>query len=257
MDDPRLDDYRNLNDTTLRRRLEVEGGFFMVEGWEAVRQLLASDWSIRSVLVARGKEERLTVTGTPVWVLPPPVIEEVVGFDLHRGVIASVERRPDPGLAAILNRRRTIAILEGITDPENLGAIFRSAAALGVEAIVLDPSCEDPYYRRVVRVSMGGVLLVPFTRLPSWPQGLEHPRREGFRIVAMTPDRAAAGIDSVGPGVRTAILLGSESGGLTTAVRRLADIEVRIPQHGPLDSLNVGHAAAIAFHHFAANRRTG
>ncbi|HSL26375.1 MAG TPA: RNA methyltransferase [Acidimicrobiia bacterium] len=250
-DDPSFDDYRNLNDTTLRRRVEVDRGFFLVEGWQAVGRLLASDWPVRSVLVAAGKEHRIPPGSAPLHVAPPEVITAVVGFDLHRGVIASVERRPDPGPAAVMGGAHTLGVLEGVTDAENLGAIFRSASALGVDGILLDPVSGDPFYRRSVRVSMGAVLLVPWSRLRPWPEALEQVRKAGFRILAMTPHPAATDIAAVEPGGRTAILLGSESRGLSRAARARADGEVRIPQRGVLDSLNVGHAAAIAFHRLA------
>jgi tRNA G18 (ribose-2'-O)-methylase SpoU len=143
-----------------------------------------------------------------------------------------------------------LAILEGINDHENLGAIFRSAAALGVEGILLAPTVPDPLYRRSVRVSMGAVLMVPYARVESWPGNLHGLKATGFTVVALTPDPSADLIESIVFPTRIALLLGSESEGLTKEALAAADLRVRIGQSGAMDSLNVGHAAAIAFHHF-------
>jgi tRNA G18 (ribose-2'-O)-methylase SpoU len=143
-----------------------------------------------------------------------------------------------------------LTVLEGINDHENLGAIFRSAAALGVQGVLLAPTVPDPLYRRSVRVSMGAVLMVTFARLESWPQNLVDLKNLGFTLVALTPDPAADPIESTPIPMRSALLLGSESAGLSKEALAIADVSVRIRQTGVLDSLNVGHAAAIAFHHF-------
>lgn len=254
-DDVRLDDYRRLQDHTLRRRLEDAGGFFIVEGWEAVRRLLLSDWEVRSVLVTDDKVHLLNdqverVASIPHYVASRAVVEEVVGFDLHRGVIASAvrpERRQWRDVAAATSR---LVVLEGINDPENLGAIFRSAAALGFGGVLMSPSIPDPLYRRSVRVSMGAVLMVPFARVDSWPGDLALLKTMGFSLFGLTPHPSAALIETIPVPKRVALMLGGESEGLSIAALAAADARIRIGQTGMLDSLNVGHAAAIAFYHF-------
>ncbi|MEX0667578.1 MAG: RNA methyltransferase [Acidimicrobiia bacterium] len=254
-DDVRLDDYRRLQDHTLRRRLEDAGRFFIVEGWEAVRRLLSAGWDVRSILVTEDKADRLHDLGNngvsfPHYVASREVAEEVVGFDLHRGVIASAVRPEPRDWRAVAAAASRLAILEGINDHENLGAIFRSAAALGVEGILLAPTVPDPLYRRSVRVSMGAVLMVSYARVESWPGNLQSLKATGFTLVALTPDPSADLIESILFPTRIALLLGSESEGLTKEALAAADLRVRIGQSGAMDSLNVGHAAAIAFHHF-------
>ena len=253
--DVRLDDYRRLQDHTARRRLEEAGRFFVVEGWEAVRRLLASGWEVRSLLVTEDKVDRLGDLGgddvsCPRYAASRAVVTEVVGFDLHRGVIASATRPGSRDWRAVAKTATCLAVLEGINDHENLGAIFRSAGELGVQGVLLASTVPDPLYRRSVRVSMGAVLMVPFARLELWPQSLVDLKNTGFTLVALTPDPAAGLIDSVSIPNRTALLLGSESAGLSPEALAAADVHVRIRQTGTLDSLNVGHAAAIAFHHF-------
>lgn len=255
-DDARLDDFRRLQDHTKRRRLEEAGRFFIVEGWEAVRRLLSSGWEVRSLLVADDKVDRLDDLSRdgappfPRYCASRTVIEEVLGFDLHRGVIASAVRPEPRDWTAVASAAIRLAVLEGINDHENLGAIFRSAAALGVDGVLLAPTVPDPLYRRSVRVSMGAVLLVPYGRMESWPQDLSKLAAMGFTLVALTPDASADLIAAVPIPARIALLLGSESAGLSTEALAAADVRVRIGQTGTLDSLNVGHAAAIAFNHF-------
>ena len=180
------------------------------------------------------------------------ILAATVGFNLHRGAVAAADRRPLPGLGDVLAGARLVVVLEGLNDAENLGAIARSARALGVDAALLDPTCIDPYYRRIVRVSMGEVLLLPVARAQRWPDDLDAIRRAGFGLWALTPDRAAADLWSLDVPDRVALLLGSEGPGLSDAALAAADRQVRIPIDAAVDSLNVGHAAAIAF---AALRR--
>ncbi len=254
--DPRVADYVNLTDAELRR----EGGYFIAESLEVVRRLLAASHPVRSVLITPARYphladdlERLDV---PVFLAGPEVMNEVAGFKLHRGVVAAAERLPEPSLQAVVEAAVTLAVLEGLNDAENLGAIFRSARALGIDAVLLDPTCADPYYRRTVRVSMGAVFQLPFRRLTAWPDDLEVVRRAGFELVALTPDREALSIEElpVGPRSRRAVLLGAEGPGLTAAALARADRLVGIPISAGFDSLNVGHAAAIAFHRLAGGR---
>lgn len=251
-DDVRLDDYRSLLDHTIRRRLEDAGRFFIVEGWEAVRRLLSSGWGVRSILVTEDKVGRLDDLGEsiPHYVASRAVAKEVVGFDLHRGVIASAVRPEPRDWRQVAEATPRLAVLEGINDHENLGAIFRSASALGVGGVLLAPSVPDPLYRRSVRVSMGAVLMVPYARVESWPGDLDYLKSIGFTVVGLTPDSGAELIESVPIPSRIAVLLGSEAEGLSEQALGMTDIRVRIGQTGALDSLNVGHAGAIAFHHF-------
>jgi tRNA G18 (ribose-2'-O)-methylase SpoU len=254
-DDLRLDDYRRLQDNTIRQQLETTGRFFIIEGWEAVRRLLSSGWDVRSILVTEDKADRLVDLGDrvgsfPRYVVSRQVASQVVGFDMHRGVIASAGRPEPRGWRAVATAASRLAILEGINDYENLGAIFRSAAALGIEGLLLGPSVPDPLYRRSVRVSMGAVLMVPFARVETWPGDLEVLKAIGFTLIALTPDPSAALIESVGHPPRTALLLGSEASGLSKSALAATHLQIRIGQSDGLDSLNVGHAAAIAFHHF-------
>ncbi len=253
-EDPRIADFLHLTDAELRRRVEAGRGLFVAESVPVIRRALRSGHRVRSMLVTRKRFDQLAdaVAGDDlvVYVASQEVLNRVVGFNLHRGAVAMVERQPETALEPLVTAARLVAVLEGINDLENLGAIFRSAAGLGVEGVLLDPTCADPYHRRVVRVSMGAVLQMPFRRLEPWPQALDELRRRGFVIVALTPAAAAVDLDTVDPPPRTAVVLGAEGPGLSKEVLALADRTVRIRMCGDVDSLNVGHAAAIAFHHF-------
>ncbi len=253
-EDPRLTDYIGLTDPDLRRRAEADGGFFIVEGLLAIERLLSlGTWPVRSVLVTDKAQARLALDLLPdeasVLVASPTVLRATVGFNLHRGAVASVDRRlpwsEDP--AELLAGTRRVAVLEGINDHENLGSLFRNAAAFGIEALVLDPTCADPLYRRCVRVSMGHVLAVPFARAK---HPIEVAAAAGLTTLALTPGTAADDIADVAadPPERVAWALGSEGPGLTAAALASADRQVRIPVCGGVDSVNVATAAAIAFH---------
>jgi tRNA G18 (ribose-2'-O)-methylase SpoU len=248
--DPRLADYFELADPTARRRRERDQ-LFVVEGITAIERLLESEHRIRSVLVTPRAHARLAgrLAGlaAPVFVASREILAATVGFDLHRGAVAAADRRPLRDVADVLTGAHRVAVLEGLNDAENLGAIARSARALGVEAMVLDPTCIDPYYRRIVRVSMGEVLLLPIARAGAWPGELHAVRDAGFTLWALTPDPTADDLWSLGVPERVAVLLGAEGPGLTNAALRAADRRVRIPINPTVDSLNVGHAAAIAF----------
>ena len=251
--DPRVVDYVRLTDAELRRA----ACYFVAESLEVVRRLLAASHPVRSVLITPERypqlADDLAPLDLPVFLAGQAVMHEVVGFNLHRGVVAVAERLPEPTLDEVVKAARALAILEGLNDAENLGAIFRSARALGIDAVLLDPTCADPYYRRTVRVSMGAVFQLPFLRLSIWPDDLETVRRAGFELVALTPDRDAQSIEDVmfGDGSRRAVLLGAEGPGLRADTLARADLLVRIPISQNSDSLNVGHAAAIAFHRLA------
>lgn len=260
-DDPRLAEYRSLPDAELRRRIEGPArtgeGIFVAEGTLVIRRLLASPYRLRSVLVTPRQRDvlapELEAVDAPVYVADQPVMNRVAGFDIHRGAVASADRRALPGVEEVIGSARLVAVLEDIVDHENLGGIFRNAAAFGVGAVLLSPRCADPLYRRSVRVSMGNVLHVPFTRLSPWPSGLATLRRAGFRLLALTPAPHARPLRSVTPrrSDRVAVMLGTEGPGLSGDALGRADELVRIPMAPGVDSLNVATAAAIAFHHLA------
>ena len=248
--DPRLADYVELPDPAARRRIEREE-LFVVEGVTAITRLLSSGHRIRSVLVTPQALARfdgeLDSVDAPVYVADREVLAATVGFDLHRGAVAVAERQPLPSVADAVAGASRIAVLEGLNDPENLGALARSARAFGIGAFVLDPTCIDPYYRRTIRVSMGEVLFLPVARASSWPGELETLAALGFETWALTPDREAESIWSLEVPRRVALVLGAEGSGLSARARAAAARQVRIPIDAGVDSLNVGHAAAVAF----------
>jgi len=247
-DDPRLADYVDLTDPARRTRREEDGGFFIAESPFVVRSLLRSGRAVRSVLVTPKQHEALAADlehlDAPIYVAPDAVLRRVVGFDLHRGAVAAANRWPLPPVADVLRGARRVAVLQKLNDHENLGVLFRSAAALGVDAVLLDTECADPLYRRAVRVSIGHVLTVPWTRVDS----LADVRAAGFSLVAMTPSEDAIDIASVAWPERAALLLGAEGPGLSRAWLDAADIRARIPMRASVDSLNVATAAAITFY---------
>ncbi len=248
-DDARLDDYRGL-----RLREDRLRDHFVIEGHAAVAELLQSPYQPRSVLVLDRKADRIAplIDGVdvPVYVAPEPVLRNTLGFNLHRGVIASAHRTPLPDPATLLERSTAIAVLEGLNDHENLGSLFRNARAFGIEAVLLDPQTADPLYRRCIRVSMGHVLRLPFSRFDAWPDAIDEIRDAGFTVVALTPSSHALSIDEVAASRpdKVAVLLGAEGPGLSDDAMARADMCVRIPMSSDVDSVNVATAAAIAFH---------
>jgi tRNA G18 (ribose-2'-O)-methylase SpoU len=247
-DDARVCDYVGLTDAELRRRGEV----FVCEGILVLRRAVDAGASLRSVLVTPQRlAAAIEVVGAldvPVYVAEQAVMNRVVGFDIHRGVVAAALRPRSRPLGDILAGSRTVAVLEAVNDLENLGALFRNAAAFAVDAVLLDPTCADPLYRRSVRVSLGHVTAVPSHRLTSWPADLDRVRRAGFTIVALTPNPTAAPVETIEQDERVALLLGAEGPGLSSAALATADRHVRIPMADGIDSLNVATAAAVAFH---------
>ncbi|MEJ3657001.1 RNA methyltransferase [Actinomycetes bacterium KLBMP 9759] len=252
--DPRVDDYRDL--TAADRRPDRPGGRGLViaEGVVVVRRLIASPFPVRSVLgVPRRLSELaddLAPLEVPAFALDADTMAKVVGFHLNRGVLAVADRAVQPAAAELAGTAGTLAVLEGVNDHENLGSLFRNAAALGVDGVLLGPRCADPLYRRSVRVSMGHVLRVPFAELPGeWPASLDVLRAGGLRVAALTPAADAVPIGRAGlEGRRVALLLGAEGPGLTAEALAAADLRVRIPMASGVDSLNVATAAAVAFH---------
>jgi tRNA G18 (ribose-2'-O)-methylase SpoU len=257
-DDRWIDDFRALNDPERRRVLERQGDFFIVEGLFALEALVTSRYPIRSLLVAGNKLDAVRALvgdtpGAPVVVRPPTELVAITGFAFHRGVLATARRLPQPPVDEIVANARRLAVVEGVNDHENLGSLFRNAAALGIEGVLLDPTTADPLYRRSVRVSLGHVLRVPWARFEHWPGGLDDLRAQGVATLALTPAPDAVDIDvlAADPPERVAFLVGAEGPGLTPAAQRGADVRVRIPIAAGVDSLNVATAAAIAFHRLA------
>jgi tRNA G18 (ribose-2'-O)-methylase SpoU len=255
-DDPRADDFRHL--ATADRRPDRPGGrgFVIAEGTVVVRRLLASDYPVRAVLgVPRRIDElepELAGVDVPAYDTPAEVMAEIVGFHLNRGVLAVADRAPQPSASGILARAAVVAVLEGVGDHENLGALFRNAAAFGVGGVLLGPGCSDPLYRRSVRVSMGNVLRVEFASLEPWDEGLKSLKENGFRVAALTPRADSMPLrELAADGGKVALLLGSEGPGLTEEALEAADVAVRIPMAEGVDSLNVATAAAVAFYELA------
>ncbi len=262
-DDPRLDDFRDLNSIDRRPDLPTGKGLVIAEGVLVVQRMLASRFAPLALL---GTERRLAeLSGdlagvdAPYYRVSAEVMADVVGFHLNRGVLAAARRAPEPGVAELLDGARTLAVLEGVNDHENLGAIFRNAAGLGVDAVLFGSGCADPLYRRAVRVSMGHALLVPYARARQWPHELDLLHDGGYRLLAMTPDAAARSLPAAMASVRddrVAILVGAEGPGLSVTALRKSDLRVRIPMTRGTDSLNVATAAALAFYERAQTVRT-
>ena len=254
-DDPRLDDFRDLNSVDRRPDLPTGKGLVIAEGVLVVQRMLASRFSPHALL---GTDRRLAelkhdLAGAeaPFYRASADVMARVVGFHLNRGVLAAARRVPEADVAQVVDGARTVAVLEGVNDHENLGSIFRNAAGLGVDAVVFGSGCADPLYRRAVRVSMGHALLVPYARATSWPADLMLLRENGFRLLAMTPSSEASTLAEAMAAARderVAVLVGAEGPGLKSATLRLSDVRVRIPMSRGTDSLNVATAAALAFY---------
>ena len=270
IDDPndaRIADYVALRDSDLRVSVEAVGqtegapyGRFIVEGALAVERLVDSPYPIRSVLIsdrrgaaAAGILSRLAL-GVPRYVAPQEVLNAVAGFNLHRGVVASAARLAMPGPDAVLGDAKRALVVEGVVDHENLGSLFRNGAAFGVDAVVLDATCADPFYRRAVRVSMGHVLRIPIARSEGLSQTIEAMQGSGWTVVALTPSPSAIALGDLPVShphwhTRVAVLVGSEGPGLSRAALDAANWHARISMSEGVDSLNVATAAAIAMHH--------
>ena len=254
-DDPRLGDYVGLTDVALRRRFEPEHGLFIAESEKVIRRALLAGYRPRSYLMA---ERWLTdladlvtaaeATGVPVYTGEAAVLESLTGFHLHRGALASMERRRLPSLSSTVTGARRVIVLEDIVDHTNVGAIFRSAAGLGVEAVLVTPRCADPLYRRAIRVSMGTVFQVPWTRIDPWPASVDTLRGLGFEVVALALADDSLTLDTYAAAApeRVALVLGTEGDGLSRHTLHAVDRTVRIPMTGEVDSLNVAAAAAVA-----------
>ena len=287
--DPRLADYARLTDVRLRTALEPAHGLFVAEGDKVIRRAAAAGYQVRSMLVTRDKLAGLADLASacpgPVYLVSDQAAEQVTGYRVHRGALASMARRALPTVTGLLSGAplaadvsgaplaaelsggqpgwpRRIVILEDLVDHGNVGGIFRCAAALGVDAVILSPRCADPLYRRAVKVSMGAVFAIPYARMSDWRGGLAEIRSAGFTLLALTPDQSAVPLDKLASAGRVALLLGTEGDGLSSRWRAEADTAVCIPMSADamamgVDSLNVVAAAAIACHELARLPRGG
>ncbi|MFF5626529.1 TrmH family RNA methyltransferase [Microbacterium sp. NPDC012755] len=278
--DPRLDDFRALTDTALRAVSEPAGGLYIAESAKVIERAVRAGHRPRSVMVQRrwvdGIRSLLSEHDVPVYVVPDEVAEAVTGFAVHRGALASMHRPPLHSVADVVagaslvlilegigdhtnvwcsktppaKNRSRIAILEGVTDHTNVGALFRSAAALGVGAVLVTPDCADPLYRRSVRVSMGTVFQVPWTRIPEWPSGMDVLKDAGYVVAGMTLGEGAITLDELvaEDHEKLALVFGSEGFGITARTDALLDRRVTIPMMGGVDSLNVAAASAVTFY---------
>lgn len=259
--DDRLADYVSLTDVALRSKHEPAKGLYIAESSTVLERALRAGHRPRSVLLAprwvpdlermvaalpARDDEREPIT---VYVADEPVLEAITGFHVHRGALAAMHRPPLPAVADVLAGARRVAVLEDIVDHTNVGAAFRSAAALGVDAVLVTPRCADPLYRRSVRVSMGTVFQVPWTRIDPWPDGVAALREAGFVSAALALSEDAITLDELvaDPPERLAMVLGAEGHGLKATTVAACDLVVRIPMAGGVDSLNVAAAAAVAF----------
>lgn len=258
--EPALDDYVRMTDARLRSSLEVERGLFMAESFEVISRALDGGMRPRSFLMSPKWLEKFAplcerAPEAPVFVGEEHVLEELTGFHLHRGALAAMQRpvlrSPEDLLAPLASRSRSrIAVFEDIVDHTNVGAMFRSAAALGADAVLVTPRCADPLYRRSIRVSMGTVFQVPWTRLPSWPDGISSLQDLGYVVAGMTLGEGAITLDELvaEDPAHLALVFGTEGHGLTAQTDRLLDRRVTIPMAGGVDSLNVAASSAVAFY---------
>jgi len=255
--DPRVREYAHLRAATLRLRAEgpegARDGVFIAEGELVIERAVQLGYRMRSLLLLAYRLERfarLAPEGVPVYAAGDELMRSITGFSVHRGVLASFDRRPLPAVADLLHGARRVVVLEDVNNHTNVGAIVRSASALGVDALLLDPASCDPLYRRSLRISMGEALSLPQARTAALPEGLAPLRKAGFTLVALTPDPGAADIAEVAAARhdRLAVLLGTEGAGLSAPVLAEADVRARIPLAAGVDSLNVAAAAAIAFY---------
>lgn len=253
--DPRVADYVSLTDVVLRRRTEPERGLYIAESQKVIRRALRAGHRPRSYLMARRWLDDLRdivaeaeADGIPVYYGEHPVIEQLTGFHLHRGALAAMQRPVLPSAASLVRDARRVVVLEDVVDHTNVGAIFRSAAALGVDAVLVTPRCADPLYRRSIRVSMGTVFQVPWTRIDPWPAGMGLLRDAGLTVAAMalSDDSVSLAELEAAPPERLALVVGTEGDGLSHRTMAEADLTVRIPMAGGVDSLNVAAASAVA-----------
>jgi tRNA G18 (ribose-2'-O)-methylase SpoU len=262
--DDRVADFVGLRDHDLRRRREADGGdragVFVAEGDLVLSRALRAGYAVRAVLIDARRTQPLPPElppSCPVFAAGPAVVLRITGYHLHRGILGTFDRRPVPAPAEVIAGRRRVVALENLVNPTNLGVIARSAVALGWEALLLDPTCCDPLYRRAARVAMGEVYALPYAVTGRFPAGLQVLATHGFTTVALTPAPEAPPIDRLvlSGDDPVALVLGSEGPGLTAETLAAVDLVARIPMRGAVDSLNVGAAAAIACYELTRTRR--
>ena len=269
--DSRLEDYTRLKDVKLRSKIEPERGLYMAESANVIERAIRAGHHPRSFLMssrwlptlsplleaATGKADGADL---PIFVAPENILEQMTGFHLHRGALAAMQRPVLPSLEELLATARggmparRVVVLEDLVDHTNVGAAFRSAAALGVDAVLVTPSCADPLYRRAVRVSMGTVFQVPWTRLETWPAGITTLQESGFTVASLALSDDSISLDDFatlpalqGPGARLAMVMGTEGDGLARRTITASDYTVKIPMDHGVDSLNVAAASAVVF----------
>ncbi|MEV8568813.1 RNA methyltransferase [Streptomyces sp. NPDC051322] len=255
-EDPRLRDYTGLTDVELRRKREPAEGLFIAEGEKVIRRARQAGYEMRSMLLSAKwvdvMRDVIDEAPAPVYAVTPALAERVTGYHVHRGALASMQRKPLPSSSELLgaSATRRVAVFEDIVDHANLGAAFRNAAALGVDAVLLTPRCADPLYRRSVKVSMGAVLQVPWARLESWPNDVEVLRSAGFTVAALCLSDRAITLDELvaRKDEKLALVFGTEGAGLAPGTLAVVDEHVRIPMDAGVDSLNVAAASAVAFY---------
>jgi len=263
--DPRLEDYRNVPDAELLR----ERGLFVAEGRLVVRRLLESTrFQTKSVLVTPTAREALAEAldrhgDLPVYVVAQQTMNEITGFNIHRGCLAIGERPATSDWTDVARSASLVVVLERVSNADNVGGIFRNAAAFGAEAVLLGPDCADPLYRKAIRTSMGAALRVPFAAASAWPEDLAALRAQDFTLIALTPGADAKRLPDVGPLIagsarrKIALLLGHEGEGLSADALDCADARVRIPMAPNVDSVNVAAAAGIALYELCRGKGSG
>ncbi len=251
-DDPRLSDFTRLTEVQLRLRREPEQGIFIAESELVIRRAIDSGFKMRAMLLSDNWVQKMTplaqAANAPMYTMHPAELQALTGFHVHRGALASMERKPTATLADLVGSCSRLAILEDVNGHTNLGAILRSAVALGVDGALLSPSCADPFYRRAVRVSMGAALMVPCARSTDWPRDLDTVKSAGFEVLALTPNPDAVALDELVLKGKVALMLGAEGTGLTSEAIEASSASVKISMANNIDSLNVAAAAAVAFY---------
>ena len=251
LNDPRVADYQHLAD----HQHMLERGLFIAEGRLVVRRLLdLRQWQIQSILLTPAAAENLSdvlpLSHAPIYLVDQALMNAIAGFNIHRGCLA-LAHRP---VAATLDRIAAgplsrVLVMEGVNNPDNVGGLFRTAAAFGVELVVLGPSCGDPLYRKAIRTSMAATLVVPFVTAPQWPGAIADLRTDGFTVAALTPRHDALPLRDLPAHAKLALIVGAEGDGLTEAAMAASTFRVCIPMTAAVDSLNVTTAASIAMYH--------
>ncbi len=262
-DDPRLSAYRDLTDIALRKKTEPENGIYIAESTKIIERAVACGHTPVSILMAENWLSKMRIllpsisdndfAGIDVFTGTHEVLEELTGFHVHRGALAEMIRPVPQSLEAVLEGTKRVVVLENIVDHTNVGAIFRAAAGLGVDAILVTPECADPLYRRSIRVSMGSVFTLPWTRIPNWPGSIDSLKELGFHTVAISPQNIGGQQSqdlrefAAGAHDRIALILGTEGEGLTAASLEACDQSVHISMSNGVSSLNVASASAVVF----------